>query len=242
MQVLEYHFILFPTDSILQNWYYFWLLQLLRMNYITCWCHWPCQDSEPHTDGEESVDHIRTLPMQFSTHTAGPYHYVVHWSEYICLPWAWGSVLKLKQCWWKCNMLTSKLKLAKYNQASIFTISSFLSLNMHVYLHLDSLEHQMLTIVWLFGKTSCWSVIIKLHRYDTDKTQLVLNIFSFYKIFTFSIQAFKCQISAVAGPPLNLNSYFGTLFSLSHEKNAHLMRQQCPIFPWKVKDAQYLRF
>jgi len=116
MQVLEYHFILFPTAEILQNWYYFWLLQLLRMNYITCWCHWPCQDSEPHIDGEESVDHIRTLPMQFSTHKAAPYHYVVHWSEYICLPWASGSVLKMKQCWWKCNMLTCKLKLAKYNQ------------------------------------------------------------------------------------------------------------------------------
>ena len=84
-------------------------------------------------------------------------------------------------------------------------------------------------------------MILKLHSYDKAKTQLVLNTFSFYKIFTFIIQAFKCQFSAVAGPPLNFNSYFGTAFPLSNEKNVHLMRQQCPIFPWKVKDAQYLR-
>jgi len=35
-------------------------------------------------------------------------------------------------------MLTSKIKLAKYNQAGTFMISHFLSVNMLVYLHLDS--------------------------------------------------------------------------------------------------------
>ena len=63
---------------------------------------------------------------------------------------------------------------------------------------------------------------LKLHSYDTDKTNLVLNISSFHKIFTFSIQAFKCQFSAVAGPPLNLNSYFGTVFFLFHMKRMYI--------------------
>lgn len=50
-------------------------------------------------------------------------------------------------------MLTYKLKLAKYNQASTFMIYSFLSVNLNIYLHLDGLELQMYATVWLFGKT-----------------------------------------------------------------------------------------
>jgi len=52
-------------------------------------------------------------------------------------------------------MLTRKLKLSKYNQASTFTISSFLSVNMNIYAHWDGLELQLHATVWLFGKTSC---------------------------------------------------------------------------------------
>jgi hypothetical protein len=52
---------------------------------------------------------------------------------------------------------------------------------------------------------------------------------------TFSIWPFKRQFSAVATLLFNLNSHCGTVFSLSDEKDVHLMGQHCAVCLLKVK-------
>jgi hypothetical protein len=51
----------------------------------------------------------------------------------------------------------------------------------------------------------------------------------------FRVRLFKCHVSVAAGALFNLNAHCKAMFSLSDEKNVHLMGQCCPIYKLKVK-------
>ena len=53
-------------------------------------------------------------------------------------------------------------------------------------------------------------------------------------LLTFSVQPFKCQVSAAATALFNLNTHSGTMFSLLDKRDVHLMGQHSLAFLLKV--------
>lgn len=68
----------------------------------------------------------------------------------------------------------------------------------------------------------------------TNKVPSILNTEFMSGWWAISLQPCKCQVSAAARAPLNLNAHCRTVFFLPYENYVHLIEQCCLIYPLKL--------